>query len=246
MRATEDLEALAGEIHGAAGAVHEGNDAVDGRIIVEYPGTVDGLGHELGHRRGAIHAGEDAEIVAGANLAVGAPETFERGPLGLGHEVCSRRAGRKVVVALEGTVLRPHVAVVLVHPIARGDRLAGEADDLPELDHRLAGGDIARSELVAEGNALSRLDPFRGYRIFLDAFTGNENVVLGAETQCAGGGDGMHGGSSKLARNIVLAASYLPRWVRSINRDRCHICRTIASIQAVIAPVPNGQYGKPT
>ena len=39
--AAQDVEALALEVHAAAGAVHEGHDAVDSRIVVEDARAVD-------------------------------------------------------------------------------------------------------------------------------------------------------------------------------------------------------------
>src|SRR5262249_8633183 len=144
------------------------------------------------YRRRAVHAGEDTEIVARADLAVGAAVALEGRALLLRHERGGHVARREGVVALEGAVLGSHVAIVLVHPVAGGDRLAGEADDLAELDDRLALADGARRQLVAEGDALARLDAFAGRRVLLDALARHEDVVVRAETKNGGGFHGKH------------------------------------------------------
>jgi hypothetical protein len=59
---------------------------------------------------------------------------------GLGLDV-----GPERVIALEAA----HGEIVRVHVLARGDRLAGEPDDLVVAPHRLAGGDGAHRDLVA-------------------------------------------------------------------------------------------------
>ena len=82
LRPAQHVEAFALEVHGAAGAVDERHDAVDRRIVVEDARARDFLRHEFGDGRRAVHAGQDAEIVARPDLAVGAPETLERRALG--------------------------------------------------------------------------------------------------------------------------------------------------------------------
>src|SRR5437870_2329726 len=99
-------------------------------------------------------------------------------------------------------MLGPHVAIVLMHPLAGGDRLAGEADDLAELDHRLALADGARRQLVAEGDALAGLDALAGRRVFLDALASDEDVVLGAEAKNACGFHGKHGLSDRWLERV--------------------------------------------
>ena len=49
-----------------------------------------------------------------------------------------------------------HRAIVLVHPVAGGDRSGGEADDLSELADRRALSDRDGRHLVALGHPLAR------------------------------------------------------------------------------------------
>ena len=140
LRALERLVALALGGEAAAGAVHEGDDAVDVGVLLQDAGPGDGLGHEAGHRGRAVHAGQDADVVARAGLAVGAAEAFEGGArLGRQQLLVARILGEGVV-ALEGG----ERAVVRVHVAAGSDVLGGEADDLAELEDRLALGDRLR------------------------------------------------------------------------------------------------------
>ena len=55
----------------------KGDDAVDVGIVGEDAGAVDLLGDEAGDRGRAVHAGEDADIVARADLAVAAAIALE-------------------------------------------------------------------------------------------------------------------------------------------------------------------------
>ena len=79
LRALERLVALALGGQPAAGAVHERDDAVDVGILLENAGAGDGLGHEARDRGRAVHAGEHADVVARAGLAVGAAVALEGG-----------------------------------------------------------------------------------------------------------------------------------------------------------------------
>ena len=82
-------------------------------------------------------------------------------------------------------MLRPHVAIVLVHPVAGGDRLAGEADDLAEFPDRLAYRDRLRRHLVAEWDALTSDDALGRHGVLFDALAGDQDIVLDAEAKHA-------------------------------------------------------------
>src|SRR5262249_53953001 len=78
LRPLHRLEALAAApSHSAASAVDEGHDAIDLGIVRKDAGPVHLLGDEAGDRGGAVHAGQYANIVAGADLAVGAAVALE-------------------------------------------------------------------------------------------------------------------------------------------------------------------------
>ena len=139
--ALQDVVALALVVHGAAGAVHERDDAVDIGIVVEHAGAFDLARDEAGHRGRAIHAGEDGDIVARADLAVGAPNPSNVACSATGSMLSGARILGKAVVARE---IVQH-DVVLMQPFAGRDGFAGKADGLPELEDRLALGRARRS-----------------------------------------------------------------------------------------------------
>src|SRR3546814_3151289 len=68
--ALQRLVAVAAVGHAAAGGVHEGGDTVDVRVVGEDAGLVEGLGDVAGNGRGAVHRGEDADVVARAGAPV--------------------------------------------------------------------------------------------------------------------------------------------------------------------------------
>ena len=103
LRALQDLVALALAVHAAAGAVHERDDAVDVGVVVEHAGAA----RPRAAMKRATEAeqftrGEDAEVVAGADLAVRAAEALE-GRLGSATGRIVLRAGilGEVIVAGE-------------------------------------------------------------------------------------------------------------------------------------------------
>ncbi len=151
-RALQDLHAQALGVHAAAGAVRERDDAVhvgEGRQRFGMVLAREVVGDRAGGRGRAVHAGQDADVVARGDTAVGALDAHEGGfaPGGLGLHV-----GAEGVVAREVAPAVAHAEVVRVHVLAGRDRLAGEADDLVVAAHRLAGGDGARGDLVARGD----------------------------------------------------------------------------------------------
>src|SRR5581483_1410881 len=133
VRALQRLVALAGAGEAAPRAVHEGDDAVDVGVLLEDAGAADGLGHEAGDGGRAIHAGEDADVVARAGLAVAAAVALKSGARLRRQERLLARVPGEGIVALE----LGERAVVRVHVRAGSDGLAGEADDLAEFQDRL-------------------------------------------------------------------------------------------------------------
>jgi hypothetical protein len=128
--------------HAAAGAVSDGDDAVDVGIGAEDIGGEVG-GDAAGYGGGTVDRGEDADVVAGADAAVGADDSLEGGG---GFEECggvSFRADGVVALEVSGD------EVVGVDEFASGDGLGGEADDLVELTDRLSGGDGAHRQLMS-------------------------------------------------------------------------------------------------
>ena len=99
--ALQHVEALALRRHAAAGAVHERHHAVDLRIVVEHAGAVDLLGDEARDRCRAVHRGEDADIVARADLAVRPQIALEGGALLRRQQLVVLGAFGEVVVARE-------------------------------------------------------------------------------------------------------------------------------------------------
>src|SRR5207253_2968579 len=71
------LESLARPRHAAAGTVNERDHAIDIWVVRHDPGAVERFRHEAGNGGRAVHAGEDADIVAGRSLAIGAAKTLE-------------------------------------------------------------------------------------------------------------------------------------------------------------------------
>ena len=180
LRALQRLVALAFAGEAAAGAVHERDDAVDVGILLEDAGAGDGLGHEAGDGGRAVHAGQHADVVARAGLAVGAAVALEGGA-GLGRQ-------QRLVLAVlgEGVVALElgERAVVGVDVGAGRDVLGGEADDLAELEDRLALGDLCRGHLVAAHDAGRGGDALHG-DVRHHRVDGDDDVVLGVEPQRA-------------------------------------------------------------
>ena len=147
--AAEEVGGFAVLGHAAAGAVGDGDDAVDVGIGAEDFGGEVG-GDAAGDGGGTVDGGEDADVVAGGDAAVGADDALEG--CGSVEEFGGMGFGADGVVALE-------VAgdeVVGVDEFSDGDGLGGEADDLVELMDGLSGGDGAHGELVAGGDVGER------------------------------------------------------------------------------------------
>lgn len=147
--AAEEVRWLTVLGHAAAGAVGDGDDSVDVWVGAEdLWGEVGG--DAAGYRGGTVDGGEDADVVAGGDSAVGANDALKGGG---GFEECGGvSVGADGVFALE--VVGDEV--VGVDELAGSDGLRGKADDLIEFAYGFAGGYGTDGELVAGGDISKR------------------------------------------------------------------------------------------
>ena len=182
----QHVEAFAVSGKPAAGAVHEGDRAVDAGIILEHARAVDLLGDELRDRGRAVHRREHADVVARAGAPARAHVALEgRAQLGGEHLVVLRVLADAVVA---GEIMERHV--MLVHPFARADAARGKADDLAELAHRRALADRLDRHLVAARDALA-CGGARGLRARRHRVDGDDDVVLRRKADDARRGHGL-------------------------------------------------------
>src|SRR5262249_30287347 len=106
------------------------------------------VGNILARAGRAVHRAEDRDVIAGAVAALAAVIPLEIPQLG-------RWRGRRRAVAAESVVAFEGVGrhVVHVDVAARGDLLAGKADNLAVLVDRGAFRDSAQSDLVTHADA---------------------------------------------------------------------------------------------
>ena len=78
----QQIHRFAGHFHAAAGTVGEGTDAVDVRIICK-PLRGEIFRDFVRHCRRTVHGCQDAQVIAGRHLAVGADDTHETRALSL-------------------------------------------------------------------------------------------------------------------------------------------------------------------
>ena len=180
LRPPQHVEPLTIGSMAASGAVHDGDDAVDVRIIRKHARSLEFRGREAGNGGGAIHRGENAEIVARSCLAGVARIAFEGGTHLRRQKVVVLRLLAEAVVALEIM----HADIVFVHPFARRDVRFRKTDDLPELAHRLALADRLGGHLVAAQNPLARREP-AGEIPLLDEIDGDNDVVVAVQANGA-------------------------------------------------------------
>jgi hypothetical protein len=168
--------------------VHQRDDTVDVRIIGEQAGAVDLLRHEGGDAGGAIHRGEDADVVARTRPAAGPAISLESGALRLRQQRLGPRILGVAVIPLEGG----EIAIVGVDVLARLDRPRGKADDLAELDDGLAQLKRRRRQLVPARHALVRRDALH-HLPGGDGIHGDHHIVRRVEAQVPAGAAGGHG-----------------------------------------------------
>ena len=178
--------------HAAAGLVGERDHAVDigklgQRIVMRERVLLEDIGDEAGDMGAAIHRGEDADIVAGRDAAVGTANAVEgRRQVEIRH--------RLDVDAIRIIFCKvAHAAILRVHVLAGRDRRGGKTDDLAVAADRLADGDRPDGDLVACRNTLDRGDPVGHRHARRQAQSRDQNGVLGMQTDdgCRG-----HGGVS--------------------------------------------------
>ena len=134
---------LAEELGAAAGLVGDGEDAVDIGIVLLHVAEL--VLHELAHRGGAVHAGDDGHVVARADAAVLALVAVEVAHL-RGGIVIHRPHVHAHLVPVGGQL--PDAEVLGVDVVAHRDGLGGEADHLAIAPHRLAGAARVAGDLV--------------------------------------------------------------------------------------------------
>ena len=183
----ERVEDHATIIDDAAVRLLERDDAVDVGIVVEDPRALDLLDDEPGHRRRAVHRGQHAHIIACPHLPVRPLVALERRLLSAGEELHRHHALAERIVALERPVLLADAAIMLVHPLAGRNAVLGKADDLAELDRRLARADRSHREFVAARHALARHHPLRRLHPGIEIAERHRHIVLRVQQQRLGG-----------------------------------------------------------
>ena len=143
--------------HATAGLVMDRHHAIDVRVL-RHEVFVEVLGDHAADVRRAVHAGDDREVVAGGDAAVGALDAHKGG--GVGSVFDRLVVGTERVIALEVA----HRQVVHMHVIARLDRLGGETDDLVVAADRVTRLQFAGRDLVSGRNGDG------GAHLFLDDF----------------------------------------------------------------------------
>ncbi|MNV52856.1 hypothetical protein D3C71_1449700 [compost metagenome] len=145
-RAAQHFQRLALAAGGTARAVRQRHHAVHVRTGGQRVGmdvAAEMVGDGARHRGRTVHAGQDADVVARGDAAVGAHDAIEGG--GLRHVVSGVRALPHRVVALEFRELQ----IVRVHVLSGRDGLPRHADDLVVAAHRLTRRNGAHGHLVA-------------------------------------------------------------------------------------------------
>ena len=163
--------------HAAAGLVGEGDDAVHvgeigQRVVTGERVLLEDVGDHAGHMGTAVHAGQDADIVARGGPAVGTADAFE----GRGQVEIRGRLGVDAPGIVLGEIA--HAAIMFVHMLAGGDGGGGEADDLAVAADCLAGFHRADGHFVAGGNAFGGGDARRQFGAGLKRGSRDQNPIL--------------------------------------------------------------------
>lgn len=177
-RAPQQVHRLARHFHAAAGFVDERDHPVDiGPVF--HPLFVEIIADLARHGGRAVHGDEQADIVARADLPVGAADAHEGGALVLGQDV------RGHVIAGKGVILvhRVKADVVAVQPVARSDVMGGIADDRLEFQDRRTALDRADGDLVALRRVVVGGHPVVGQRRALGNRSGGNHHVVAIRQQ---------------------------------------------------------------
>ena len=175
--------------HAAAGLVGQRDDAIDirkirQRIVAGERILLEDIGDDAGDMGAAIHRGEDADIVAGRDAAVGTADALE----GRRQIEIRRRRDVDAIGIVLGEIA--HAAVLRMHMLARRNRNRRKADDLAVAADRLAHGDRLDRDLVARGNALDRSDAVGHHHARRQARARDQHAVvrMQANDGCRGHG----------------------------------------------------------
>ena len=128
--------------HAAAGAMHNRHDPVDIGKVVQPAGLFDPFRDEARDRAGAVHRGQNSNIVARAHPAIGAVVPQECTALCRGGQ--GAHFGRMGIVLL----MRAHAQIVGMDMLARRDGPGRNTDDLAIADDVFALRHCPRRNLV--------------------------------------------------------------------------------------------------
>jgi hypothetical protein len=167
--------------HAAAGAMDDRHDTVDILELVEPALFLHSLGNEAGDGARAVHGGENAEIVAGADRAVS--------PV-IAHEVTLfRRRGKRQDLGREFLRLgvATHTQIMDMNVLARRNHAGGNADGLTVAEHLLTFGNRAYRNLVSARHRFGEryIEPGH-HRAAGQVLEGNDHIVGCIETNCLG------------------------------------------------------------
>ncbi len=149
--ATEQLEPFAVGGEATAGLVGDGHDTVDAGVRGEHARRPHPFRHQLRHRGGAVDGGDDADVVACRDTAVGTDDALER--LRLDRVGRRNASGRDPRVAGIG-----EADVMDMDMVAGRDRGGRVTDHLPVFQHRRALGDRDRGDFVSGRHRLAHDD----------------------------------------------------------------------------------------
>ncbi len=175
--------------HAAAGLVGQRDHAVDigkigQRIVAAERVLLEDVGDEASYMGAAIHRGEDADVIARRDPAVGTADAVEgRGQIEIRH---------RLDVDAVGIVLGEiaHAAILRVDMLARRNRRGGKADDLAIAADRLAERYRLDRDLVAGRNPLGRGHAIRHHEARRQARPRDQHAVvrMQANDGCRGHG----------------------------------------------------------
>ncbi len=145
-RLLEQVEVVRAVMRATPALGREADDPVDVRELVHDRVVAEVIGDAAGRGRGAVHAGEDGDVVACADPAISPAVPHERPPLGLRHHLDRLVIRREGVVEIELALM--HLDILRVHMLPGGDIHRGEADDLPVTADLGALRDVTQGDLV--------------------------------------------------------------------------------------------------
>ncbi len=154
----QQLHRLPRHLHAAADGVAEGHHAVDIRKLGQPLGR-EPFGDLVDDRRRTVHGGQDADEIAGSDLAVGTHIALEGGTLGFGQQLHRLEFTGMGVLAVEFTEL----GVVAVDHRSRLDVHIRKAHGDVVLEDGLALEDFPGGDLVAGGHLAAAGEVLAGH-----------------------------------------------------------------------------------